>query len=228
MSISCDPNDLMYSARCARCIPSGMAGDVSTYLACQWANAAPVPPVPPECGTPTNVIQLSGSGMPGANQLYAENTPTQWIGLTDPTWTIDLVGGVWTVLNIAEPDQYETPEADFPCVWTLLPTGTGPAPDGIYAVTEIILEDEIGGFHEIIVDGLGNVGTNPHAGPATPDVVLADGFGGFWLLKADSAGNRYADTDAGPATSVTAIFDGGVDYFTLIVDTLGNIGSVQI
>lgn len=128
--MACDPNDLMVAAKCFNAIPPGNLEAVKTALLCQWASGGG----PVECGTPSDLIQISGAGMAGANQLYEPNGLTQWKGVTDPTWVMDLFEGVWTLGSIDTPDQYASTENQFPCIWTLIPGGTGPAPTGIYTV----------------------------------------------------------------------------------------------
>lgn len=95
-------------------------------------------------------------------------------------------------------------------------------------VSTIIVQDGLGGFWQIVVDPLGNVGAEVDPGPVTADVILSDGMGGFWKVIVNSSGLRGLVTNAGPATTATRIPDGIGDYWTLIADSLGNLGAIQV
>lgn len=249
------------------------------YLLCEWANASEF-----KCGTPSDIIEISGAGLPAANQQYFPTVvPNQWKGVTDPTITLELIGGQYLLQSLFDPDQYYCSPEEFPCVWHLLPTGTGPAPTGVYVDNfttaevdqilagidasgeingtidlsgntpsapptaagvadqlalegkgwtvivdpqmTVIIDDGTSNFWRLIVDTLGNVGTQSDAGPATPDVVLADGSGGFWKVIVNTNGDRGTTTHAGPATTPPVLDDGGGGLWTLIVDVNGNLGA---
>lgn len=94
-------------------------------LLCQWAQHP--------CGTPTNIVTVSGAGLAAANQDYLSNGPTQWIGIHDVTFLIQFVGGRWVLSSIDDGDQYYSLSDEFPCFWRLEDGGTAPVPIGSYA-----------------------------------------------------------------------------------------------
>jgi hypothetical protein len=95
---------------------------------CQWATKS----TQLICGTPSDYVTISGAGLAGANQDYKNNGPTQWIGVTDPTFLIEFVGGQWVLSSIDDGNQYYSSTLEFPCAWHLYAGGTGPAPTGLY------------------------------------------------------------------------------------------------
>jgi hypothetical protein len=133
----CDPQALINSAVCFdKCIPPGAQREVALYLLCQWSNAASAPtPVPPPtypCGVPSNTIQISGAGIPEINNQYTYGTDGYW-RTSDYSWQIYFNGSTWAIIDeLLGNTYYSTPLASFPCVWTLGPYGTNPAPTGLY------------------------------------------------------------------------------------------------
>lgn len=95
-------------------------------------------------------------------------------------------------------------------------------------VTTVIVADGIGGYWQLIVDPLGNVGAEAVAGPQTPDVILADGFGGFWQLIINSGGLVGSTSVVLPATTPPILSDGAGGFWTIIVDQVGDIGASLI
>lgn len=94
------------------------------------------------------------------------------------------------------------------------------------ARTIIIIADGAGGFWELVVDTIGNVGAESAAGPATSPVILADGSGGFWQIIVDPSGLRGTQPSAGPATvPPPTLTDSSGGLWELVVDTLGNLGA---
>lgn len=270
----------MEAAKCYRCIPNDIAKGAMISLLCEWASASEF-----ACGTPSDIIEITGAGLPAANQRYFPTViPNQWKGVTDPTITLELIGGQYLLQSLFDPDQYYCSPAEFPCVWHLLPTGTGPAPTGAYIdnfttpevdqilagidasgeingtidlsgntplappdaaglvdkaslegkgwtvivdppTSVVIIDDGTATFWRLIVDTLGNIGTQSDPGPATPDIILDDGGGGFWKVIVDTNGNRGTTTHAGPASLPVVLNDGMGGLWTLIVDVNGNLGA---
>lgn len=86
----------------------------------------------PGCGTPSATINLSGAGVAGVNTEFTEDGPGLWIE-GSLSFEIQLSGGVWSIVNNALEVLYTTPEASFPCSWSVGPDGVDPAPTGTYA-----------------------------------------------------------------------------------------------
>lgn len=83
------------------------------------------------CGTPSATINLSGAGEAGVNTQFTQDGPELWLeaGLN---FEIQLIGGTYRIVNLAVEVLYTTPEALFPCSWSVGPDGVGPAPSGAY------------------------------------------------------------------------------------------------
>lgn len=195
------------------------------YLLCEWANN-----VTPAggCGIPSDMILISGAGDPGANQLY-HFTGALWVGVTDANWSLVFTGVEWQMIHVVGPppfDRYHSTVADFPCIWTI-GVGTGPAPVGVYYADPI--PDGAGGFWALIVDTLGNVGTQSVAlpVPTTTTIILQDSLLNFWQVVVDPAGNRGTTSSLGPITGYSILFDDLNQPWQLIVDTLGNLGATH-
>lgn len=83
MALSCEPNDLVNSARGMQRVPRGTMQSVKAFLMCAWANAGggPPPPVPP--AIPTNldvditstngntILTWSNSDVPTTNEIWS-------------------------------------------------------------------------------------------------------------------------------------------------------------
>lgn len=136
--MNCSANDLIQASRCFRCIPPGSQREVQIYLLCQWASN------PNFCGTPSDLITLSGAGDANANGLYTkngvsngqprfENTNNYTI-----TWSDSLIatlGMAWLVQNNNADVLYYTSPALFPCRWNVYTVDipSPPAPTGVYS-----------------------------------------------------------------------------------------------
>lgn len=122
--------DEIISALCTiRCIPKGKLPTLVSYLLCQWANNL----APAGCGTPSDVIQISGAGNGDVNGIYVRNPINLNIydSKDDPQASIVFSAGNATIYyGLAGFERYYSTTEDFPCTWTLGLDGTLPVPTG--------------------------------------------------------------------------------------------------
>ena len=101
--ISCDPQSLITSASCYRCIPRGNLRQVMVYLLCQWTSATITP------STPGVVIIDNGAG--GFCQLVVDvtgNVGAQPVAgpATGPAPVLaDGLGGFWQIITDSACDR---------------------------------------------------------------------------------------------------------------------------
>lgn len=246
---STDPKALAFAARCWNCVSERMLLADQVYLLSVLAGGSQVPStlssqsacycfswdvmwsvrvqalaVAAGITNPNTVangaVQFTAVGYPqGAVQTYllaglaGGSTNPSTIGAAAIQFsglTAQALQQIWTVLAVAWAGVPVTPPV------------TPPAPSSI-----VILPDGAGGFWRVIIDVLGDVGTQSDPGPQTPDVILSDGGGGFWKLIADTQGNRMGQTNAGPATVPPVLLDANLVAWTLVTDSLGDIGATS-
>lgn len=106
---------------------------------CQWAiigdAAGPAPSgyyLSGACGSVTDNIQIAGAGSAGANQVYSSTGVGAWVGQSDPSYTILLVGATYTLSGPGGVELYQSTNASFPCDWTVGVDGSIPVPAGAY------------------------------------------------------------------------------------------------
>lgn len=89
----------------------------------------------PDCGTPSNFIQVTGAGDAAANQVYEWNG-IQYGGLTDSNWSIGQdLSSVWHIYHTLA-SHYTA--VSFPCTWAIIngDLGAGPAPSGRWILSD--------------------------------------------------------------------------------------------
>lgn len=229
--MNCDPNALMAAARCVRCIPSGMLPEVQLYLICKWAGAVVVPN--PPSPVVTNIIQISGAGEAGVNQIYTRSG-NGWIS-ADGLYTINAYGDNG-IRDQTGHDLYGS--INFPFTWEDGHSGLSPAPTGVYlnsipsniiAPNQVIVVTSKDGYcFMLVVDLAGDLGTIDDPGPGTPVRILDDGSGGFWKIVVDADGNRGTEQVVGPATSIPVLNDISGGHWQVVADATGNLGTLSV
>lgn len=227
--MDCTPSALANASRC-HCF-KGRWRAVWIYTLCTWANAGGPPPAPP-CTLPTSPVDL---GVVAGDSQNTLNWPAG-VGATGYNIKRALVtGGPYTVIGTSAASPYVDLTAMNGTEYFYVVSSTNGCGESVgnsieshgtpvaATPTLVILPDLSGGFWRVILDVLGNVGTQSDPGPATPDVILADGGGGFWKLTASVVGDRYGVSNAGPATVAPVISDANLVAWTLEADTLGDI-----
>lgn len=217
--MNCTPEALLQAAACYQCASKQVIRSSIIYLLCEWANHLE-PTV--ECGTPSDVIVISGAGNAGANGTYIHN-PTStniWNSVNDTNARIRVFGGTaFLEYGLAALELYTTPIADFPCIWTTGLDGTDPAPTGIYSAappfawlpaTEIATWTDGGGVH---VGDLPNFQANADTATvsaitfgATSFLTAVVGIGNLPSLSSlDVHGNSLVSLDCSGSTSLTTL-----------------------
>lgn len=246
MPTECTASALAKAAACYGCLLPRQRRNALLSLLCQWANSGGAPH---GCGTPSDYIQLTGAGINNANGWYVKQTNTYWIGPhyqfgpVRTTYWIEYRNGRWELWNAITPPfvppegLYWSSNAEFPCSWNpIVPAGIAPSPTGNYhdsfptpmPAYFNVFDDGAGGFWMLVVDTLGNIGTQSVTGPASPDVILQDGLGSFWKIIVDAMGNRGTVPDAGPPTTAPFMNDENGAFWQIVVDTIGNLGTTPV
>lgn len=187
--MNCDPQSLITSASCLRCVPRGTLREVMIYLLCQWASS------PSGCGTPSNTIRISGAGDAGANQDYVYDG-IRYIGQTDVTYSISLAAGVWYITKLPATHLYS--ESTFPCSWQTV-LGTNPPPTGQYIAEPVPLNLTLP-----VIVGTAQVGQTLSGSNGTW-AYLPTGYTYRWLANGVAIGGATANTFLLTAAQVGAI-----------------------
>lgn len=128
--MNCTPSSIIEASKCYCGLTAKEDSAVAIYLLCTWANQEGGPVT---CGTPSDVIQISGAGSGDVNGIYVRNPilPNTYNSHDDAQAKIVVTAGNATIFyGLAGFERYYSTAEDFPCTWTLGLDGTLPVPTG--------------------------------------------------------------------------------------------------